>query len=119
GRARFARRPAPRATAIGVDGVLIGERRMSEGGEAREGTTCFHLFTYGTLRRGVGAADTLLRRCERVGGAAVPGTLYDIDGRFPALVLAGTHRVEGDVWRCPADVLPDLDRYEGVAHGLF
>jgi gamma-glutamylcyclotransferase (GGCT)/AIG2-like uncharacterized protein YtfP len=45
--------------------------------------------------------------------------LYDIDGRFPALLLYGNAPVQGDVWRCPADRLLRLDDYEGVDDGLF
>jgi len=77
-----------------------------------------HIFVYGTLRRGV-AASPLMERCELVGPATVTGTLYDIDGEFPALVLAGNGRVHGEVWRCPADILPELDRYEGIDDRLF
>jgi gamma-glutamylcyclotransferase (GGCT)/AIG2-like uncharacterized protein YtfP len=78
----------------------------------------FHLFTYGTLRGGEGAAGEVLEGCRLVGRGTVRGTLYDL-GEYPALVLAGDHPVEGDIWWCPADVLPDLDRYEGVDDGLF
>jgi gamma-glutamylcyclotransferase (GGCT)/AIG2-like uncharacterized protein YtfP len=78
----------------------------------------FHLFVYGTLRAG-GSADELLAGCDRVAQATVAGTLYDIDGQYPALVLAGQGRVEGEVWRCPVDRLPALDAYEGVDDGLF
>mgnify|MGYP001323065815 CR=1 FL=1 len=91
---------------------------MRQGDEARDGTTYFHLFTYGTLRSGRGAA-ALLEGCEPVAAAAVTGTLFDIDGEYPALVLAGTGRVDGEIWRCPAATLPRLDEYEGVAEGLF
>jgi gamma-glutamylcyclotransferase (GGCT)/AIG2-like uncharacterized protein YtfP len=79
----------------------------------------FNLFVYGTLRAG-GSAAGLLDGCEWLGRATVHGILYDIDGRFPALVLYGEDSpVHGDVWRCPARFLPSLDRYEGVAEGLF
>lgn len=78
----------------------------------------FNLFTYGTLRPGNPAA-TILDGCEHVGSATVPGILYDIEGRFPALVLYGTEPVEGDIWRCPPDLLWRLDEYEGTATGLF
>jgi gamma-glutamylcyclotransferase (GGCT)/AIG2-like uncharacterized protein YtfP len=76
-----------------------------------------HLFIYGTLRSGGGAAR-LLRGCRLVGPGSVAGTLYEL-GAYPALVLGGDGRVEGEVWRCPADVLGRLDEYEGVAEGLF
>ena len=76
-----------------------------------------HLFVYGTLRTG-GRADGFLRGCEHVGGATVEGALYDM-GAYPALVLGGEGRVEGEVWRCPAAVLSRLDEYEGVPEGLY
>lgn len=78
----------------------------------------FHLFVYGTLRTGREAAG-LLRGCELVGPATVAGALYDVDGAYPALVLAGGDAVHGEVWRCPADRLRDLDRYEATAEGTF
>jgi gamma-glutamylcyclotransferase (GGCT)/AIG2-like uncharacterized protein YtfP len=76
-----------------------------------------HLFVYGTLRSGGGAAG-LLRGCEHVGTGTVAGTLYDL-GAYPALVLDGEGRVEGEVWRCPAKALARLDEYEGVPEGLY
>jgi gamma-glutamylcyclotransferase (GGCT)/AIG2-like uncharacterized protein YtfP len=82
-----------------------------------DGSPEVHLFVYGTLRSGGGAAE-LLRGCRLVGTATVAGTLYDL-GDYPALVLGGDGRVEGEVWRCPADLLRRLDEYEGVAEGLF
>ncbi|HEX7117228.1 MAG TPA: gamma-glutamylcyclotransferase family protein [Longimicrobiales bacterium] len=91
---------------------------MRQGDAAPTEAAHFHLFTYGTLRRG-GSATDLLEGCEAVATATVAGTLYDIDGAYPALVLAGTGRVEGEVWRCPASTLPRLDAYEGIAEGLF
>ncbi len=47
------------------------------------------------------------------------GTLYDIRGAYPALVLAGEGEVEGEVWRCPPEVILALDDYEGVPTGLY
>lgn len=78
----------------------------------------FNLFVYGTLRARGGAA-ALLEGCERVAHATVAGMLYDIEGRFPALLRYGAGTVHGEVWRCKADLLPMLDRYEGTAEGLF
>jgi gamma-glutamylcyclotransferase (GGCT)/AIG2-like uncharacterized protein YtfP len=78
----------------------------------------FRLFTYGTLQRG-GSAAGLLDGCEYLGPATVNGILYDIDGRFPAVVLYGSAPVHGELWRCPAAMLEELDRYEGTANGLF
>lgn len=92
------------------------DRERGPGGPLMEPN--FHLFTYGTLTAGARASSELLADCERVGAATVRGTLYDA-GRYPVLLLSGRERVEGEVWRCPAHVLPRLDRYEGVEEGLF
>jgi gamma-glutamylcyclotransferase (GGCT)/AIG2-like uncharacterized protein YtfP len=81
-------------------------------------TATFNLFVYGTLRTG-GAAAAKLRDCARVEDASIAGTLYDIDGRFPALVMGGHGRVHGEVWRCPVEMLKQLDEYEGVEQRLF
>lgn len=79
----------------------------------------FHLFTYGTLKRGMsGRSLPLTHECEPVGPATVRGTLYDA-GAYPALLLAGDDVVRGEVWRCPAELLARLDRYEGTREGLF
>lgn len=80
--------------------------------------THFHLFVYGTLRSG-GSAATMLAECERVSAGEVSGVLYDIDGEYPALLLYGTTPVEGEIWRCPNEMLARLDAYEGVEQGLF
>jgi gamma-glutamylcyclotransferase (GGCT)/AIG2-like uncharacterized protein YtfP len=80
--------------------------------------TTFNLFAYGTLRSAEDASG-MLAGCENVGPGTVPGILYDIDGRFPAVVLYGSEPVHGEVWRCPAELLPELDRYEGTETGLF
>jgi gamma-glutamylcyclotransferase (GGCT)/AIG2-like uncharacterized protein YtfP len=78
----------------------------------------FQLFTYGTLRRG-GGAHHVLEGCTFIDVSVVRGTLYDIDGEYPALMPYGHTSVPGEVWRCPAPLLHRLDAYEGVDHGLF
>lgn len=78
----------------------------------------FNLFVYGTLRKG-GSGAAVLSGCEHLGAASVPGLLYDIEGRFPALLLYGDAPVPGELWRCPASLLLRLDEYEGVDNGLF
>jgi gamma-glutamylcyclotransferase (GGCT)/AIG2-like uncharacterized protein YtfP len=80
--------------------------------------THFNFFAYGTLRD-KGSASSLLRDCVPVAPARVGGVLYDIDGEYPALVMYGTNPVEGEIWRCPAELLASLDAYEGVDEGLF
>lgn len=82
-------------------------------------TDSFHLFTYGTLTTASESPGReLLRSCRRVGPAVVAGTLYHA-GEYPALLLSGDDAVHGEVWRCPAELLAALDRYEGTADGLF
>jgi len=102
-----------------VSGRTDGASAASGGTpDAAPAAGTFHLFVYGTLRRN-GAASGALAGCERIGAAVVGGSLYDIDGRYPALLLYGDGAVHGEVWRCPARLLRELDEHEGVADGLF
>jgi len=80
----------------------------------------FHLFAYGTLRSAEAPPPPLLQGARRVADATVQGTLYDIDGEFPALMLYGTTPVPGTVWHIPeAARLAMLDEYEQVDRGLY
>ncbi|MHB1168214.1 MAG: gamma-glutamylcyclotransferase family protein [Longimicrobiales bacterium] len=80
----------------------------------------FHLFAYGTLRNADDASMQLMQGARRVTEATVAGTLYDIDGEFPALMLYGQTPIEGTVWHIPeAARLAALDEYEGVERGLY
>lgn len=80
----------------------------------------FHLFAYGTLRDVRNAPVPLMHGARRVADATVAGTLYDIDGKFPALMLYGTTPVAGTVWHIPeAARLSLLDEYEQVGRGLY
>jgi len=78
----------------------------------------FHLFVYGELP-GPTAAEQALTGCVAIGTGTVPGLLYDIDGEFIALLPYGTSRIQGTVWRCPAEKLPLLDSNEAVRNGVF
>ena len=78
----------------------------------------FHLFVYGTLRSN-GAGAALLADGKMVGEGSVGGVLYNIDDAYPALIVYGTTPVRGEVWRCPASAMVQLDEYEGVGEGLF
>jgi gamma-glutamylcyclotransferase (GGCT)/AIG2-like uncharacterized protein YtfP len=78
----------------------------------------FNLFVYGTLRTD-GIAVELLAHAGYIKAATVQGTLYDIDGAYPALMLYGDTPVRGEIWHCPPDLLSQLDAYESVQHGLF
>lgn len=78
----------------------------------------FNLFVYGTLKSGERNAH-LLSGCELIGSGQVGGILYDIDGEHPALVVYGVTQVGGEVWKCPADLLLQLDEFESLSTGLF
>jgi gamma-glutamylcyclotransferase (GGCT)/AIG2-like uncharacterized protein YtfP len=78
----------------------------------------FNLFVYGSLKLG-GSAAHRMQDCQYLGLGQVGGILYDIDGEYTALVLYGTQPVEGELWRCPWQLLARLDAYEGVNTGLF
>lgn len=78
----------------------------------------FHLFVYGTLKQGE-PSNQLLQSCAFIGAAQVHGILYNIENDHPALILYGSSPVTGEVWRCPADMLLQLDEYEGVNDGLY
>ncbi|RMF14026.1 MAG: gamma-glutamylcyclotransferase, partial [Candidatus Dadabacteria bacterium] len=71
------------------------------------------LFAYGSLRRGGGADQRLLREARWLGTATVVGRLYH-DGHYPALIPdpAGTP-VIGDLWDVPSHCWPALDAWEG------
>lgn len=64
-------------------------------------------------------ANQLLRGCHCMGPVSIEGMLYDIDGRYPALVLSGGTLVHGEQWSGDDDLLTQLDDYEGVGQGLF
>lgn len=82
------------------------------------GGPSFHLFVYES-HVATGDVAALLDGCTRVGTASVPGTLYEIDDSFPALMLAGSGQVDGEVWRCPSERLLDLDAHESVRRRLY
>jgi len=61
-----------------------------------------HVFVYGTLRRGSGHEmhSFLAAWAELLGPASVRGRLYDINGLYPGLKLAGPHSKDA----CPSAV---------------
>lgn len=79
------------------------------------------LFVYGTLKRGCGN-HRQMAGLTFVGDARTrPGfRLYDVGG-YPGLVAASDDRngVSGEVWSVDAAGLVRLDRFEGVAEGLY
>lgn len=74
-----------------------------------------HVFVYGTLRRG-GRNDIARYRPApaHVADAFIAGTLYDL-GAYPGVVLGGSARVAGEIYRIDAEVEAALDLLEAVA----
>ena len=86
------------------------------------GATNVLLFIYGTLKRGhshhrlMGAAVPLPPDCWQTSDGH---TLVDAGG-YPGMVgMPGSSGVEGEVYAVPAETLPTLDDYEGVAEELY
>lgn len=76
----------------------------------------FHLFL--PLAPGTdGLAGGLPAGCERLGPGHVRGTPYRLDGAGQVLMLYGDTPVPGEIWRCPAESLVQLDRRAGTAEG--
>jgi len=71
------------------------------------------LFVYGSLLSGERHSDRL-GGSRRLGGAWTEAryTLVDL-GRYPALLEGGTTSVSGEVYEVDADVLAELDEFEG------
>jgi gamma-glutamylcyclotransferase (GGCT)/AIG2-like uncharacterized protein YtfP len=72
------------------------------------------LFVYGTLRRG-GSNDIarIAPAAVFVNTARVRGRLYDVNGRWPALVLDdNADWVSGEIYRVPRQSWPALDALE-------
>jgi gamma-glutamylcyclotransferase (GGCT)/AIG2-like uncharacterized protein YtfP len=95
-----------------------GDQGREAGGRGSHGGSGGGRGSVGASPVEAGSGADLLTGCERVAEAVVAGTLYDM-GAYPTLLLGGPGAVHGQVWRCPATVLPELDRYEGVDDGLF
>ena len=81
------------------------------------------LFVYGTLKRGArnAMAGRLARTAVFVGAATYQGKLYLVDdypGAVPSRNVAD--RVRGEVWRLrePAEMLAELDEYEGCGQSF-
>lgn len=79
------------------------------------------LFVYGTLQRGCTNHAQLAGQAW-VGAARTPPgfRLYQLEG-YPGLVAHPDDRtgVSGEVWSVDAAGLERLDRFEGVAEGLY
>ena len=74
------------------------------------------LFVYGALRKGASNDWRMLDgRC--LGAAEVSGTLVKIDW-YPGLVLGGDRVVKGEVYEVGAELLKELDEFEGIGEGV-
>lgn len=75
-----------------------------------------YLFVYGTLKRGQ-RNHPLLKGAEFLDTGITAGRIYSV-GSFPALTLPKSHReyVQGEIYRITPEMLPRLDRLEGVPH---
>ncbi len=73
------------------------------------------LFVYGALRKGA-SNDWRMEAARWLGAANVPGTLVKIDW-YPGLVLGGHQSVKGEVYEVEAELLRELDEFEGIGPG--
>lgn len=70
------------------------------------------LFAYGTLKRG-GKYHCYLEEAELVEEqATAKGSLYDTGMGYPAMILAGSGQVEGEIYEIPDVLWPALDFLE-------
>ena len=74
-----------------------------------------HVFVYD--RRPIATQGAL--ELEKIRDATVRGTLFDVDGVGPALMLAGSSQVPGEVMRADTASLERLDARARVREGLF
>lgn len=75
------------------------------------------VFVYGTLKRNFGAHYKLGNNAKFLGEETIPGILIPMNG-FPALIPSVDCAVHGEVFEIDDNLIPDLDRYEGV-HANF
>ncbi|YCM45492.1 gamma-glutamylcyclotransferase family protein [Verrucomicrobiaceae bacterium 227] len=73
---------------------------------------CNLLFVYGALRKGA-SNDWRMKEVRWLGAAEVAGTLVKIDW-YPGLVLGGERVVLGEVYEIGAELLKELDEFEGI-----
>lgn len=75
------------------------------------------LFVHGTPRSSYDNPFARRLRAEGrfVGEAETTGALYQVDPRYPGLVLDGSGMVPGELHELanPVELLADLDQYEG------
>lgn len=74
----------------------------------------FQLFVYGPFPGGGSAPGA-----PSGSPAVITGTLYDTGDGYPALVLAGSGRVQGEILRYAVTLLARLDELAGVDRRLL
>ena len=75
----------------------------------------FNLFVYGTLKRNE-RANHFLQGCEFIGEAVSKDACFDMksnNGYYPFIFTNGDSKVGGEIYKCPLNILPYLDSYEG------
>lgn len=79
------------------------------------------LFVYGTLKRGCRNHPRLADQTFVAAAETAPGYLLFEVGGYPGLVAraGGGTQVRGEIWSVSTDALRRLDRFEGVAEGLY
>ncbi|MEJ6723953.1 MAG: gamma-glutamylcyclotransferase family protein [Akkermansiaceae bacterium] len=70
------------------------------------------IFVYGALRKGA-SNDWRMKDARWLGPAKVEGTLLKIDW-YPGLVLGLGGWVKGEVYEIGAELLKELDEFEGI-----
>ena len=70
------------------------------------------IFVYGALRKGA-SNDWRMKDARWLGPARVEGTLLKIDW-YPGLVLGLGGWVKGEVYEIGAELLKELDEFEGI-----
>ena len=70
------------------------------------------IFVYGALRKGA-SNDWRMKGARWLGAAEVEGMLVKIDW-YPGLVLQGKGKVKGEVYEVNAELLEELDAFEGI-----
>lgn len=77
------------------------------------------VFVYGTLKKGFGNHERLLKECKELGQASIEGLMFHLGG-FPAINLAEQFSVIlGEVYEVTWDKILELDQLEGVGHNFY
>lgn len=77
------------------------------------------VFVYGTLKVGGRFSHAFDDNRKSVEDAVAKGTMFDVHGSYPCIVLEGDKPVHGELhtYDSPEDVIKDFDRIEGFQPG--